>query len=371
MLIRIEPLGGCVASGADSMPDALPVAIDLPAPLRDEVAGWAEQHLGWQVVPLDGPPAPVLALVSTVPTPPSACSAVVVVDGPVDATAVRDAVAAGAVDALGWPDDRERLPTLAATRSHTRRVALGNEAERERAVVLAGVGGGVGTSTVALALAGVAAWSGCTTVVCGDDDVLGLAGVPAWQGPGGADLVALGAAAADEVRALAQPVPGIPGLAALGRGRGIRDTVGWPADLVVVDAGPLPPSAGVLDVDAVVARPDARLARLERLDVPLVLVGDAPLSRDAVARRLGRPPAAQLAWSQRVAVAGVRGRVPAALPGTWLRELRGLVRALPAAREAMGAPAAEGHRATPSSPTDHRTAPRAAHRRARRRRRGR
>lgn len=348
----------------------LPIAVALAPPLRDEVVGWVEQQLGWQVVPLEGPPRPALALVEPGELPGVRCPAVVVVDGSVDAEAVRAAVAAGAHDALGWPADRERLRGLSGL------TAAGESGDGRREVlVVAGVGGGVGTSTVALAVAGLAAWAGLRAIACGGDDLLALAGLPAWRGPGGADLAGLGGHAGAEVAGLAVAVAGVPGLLVLGRGRGVREADGWPADLVVVDAGPLDPDGGPAapggavgprpaagpaggaepvgaplgsddaaggatavppsvgdDPGLVVARPDARVLRWHAAGAPLVLVGHGPVPTRVVARHAGRP-AVVLPWSSRVAAAAVRGRVPAALPGSWLRHLwRAAVRLGPVRR---------------------------------------
>ena len=99
------------------------------------------------------------------------------------------------------------------------------------------------------------------------------------------------------------------------------DTGGWPVDAVVVDLRAPRHLAGA---DLVCAAPDARLAALDGQpgDLPVVIVGDGPLNRLAVTHRLGRPPVAWLPTSARVAHAGVAGRVPAGLPGTWLKALR-------------------------------------------------
>ncbi|QBI19390.1 hypothetical protein ER308_07395 [Egibacter rhizosphaerae] len=338
---------------------ALPVAVCLEPPLYDEVAGWVEQHLGWQVVTPEGPPSPALFLVAPARVSERDGPAVVVIDGVADAEAVRTALDAGALDALGWPEDRERLATLAERTgrpsTHGERTAAGGGGSTPhgrspdhvqpggpRLLVITGIGGGVGASTVALALAGLTAWAGHSVVVCGGDDLLALAGRDRWQGPGGRAVAALDAGAGQEIETLAVAVPGVERLRLLGDGRPVRRVAGWPADLVVVDAGP--EGDGVAeDADTEelageaavpgrgsgsrlrVARPDGRLVRAPRTGDPLVLVGDGPLSRRAVRGERGRNAVVSVPWSARVGVAGVRGRVPGALPGSWLAALRRLL----------------------------------------------
>jgi hypothetical protein len=113
-------------------------------------------------------------------------------------------------------------------------------------------------------------------------------------------------------------VPGVRGLAVLGGAPATLDPVGWPVDVVVVDARDR--TAGA---DVVVARADARLRSPAAAGAALV-VAAGPLAPGRARRRLDERPAAWLPWSDRVAAAAVRGRVPADLPGTFLRALRPL-----------------------------------------------
>lgn len=289
----------------------LPVSIDLPSRLSGEVSAFVETEAGWQVVGADGPPTPVLHIASSVS---GGAPTVVVVDGEPGAGLVRDLLLAGAVDVLAWPEDRHRLLDT------PRRVVAAPAAPRgPRLLRLGGAAGGTGTSTVALALGGLVAWSGRRALVVGDDDLGVLCGVDAWQGPGAVELAVLDPGdAASEVDGLARPVAGVPGLRCLGGGGGaVAHVAGWPADVVVADR-----RVADAAVDLVVARPDACLRGVGA--APVVVVGDRPLDRAGVRRVLGRDPAWVLPWSARVARAGLSGRVPSALPGAWLRRLRPL-----------------------------------------------
>lgn len=332
----------------------LPVTVDLPGALGQEVTAWVEVEAGWQVVAGDGPPAPALAL-TPAPVPGTPC--VVVIDGVPDAERVRDALLGGALDVLGWPQDRDRLLD-APLRSRAGR----GPRPGPGVVGVAGAGGGAGTSTVALAVGGLLAWSGRATVVVGGDDLLALCGLPPWHGPGAAELSALDpAGAAAELPGLARPVAGLDGLAVLGGSAGgPPDTSGWAVGAVVVDLGTLsdrlhrthpvprrppahlvavPPSPGrpapAAPVavgaasgrgvpDLLVARPDGslRVAATTPADVPVLVVGEGPLDRAGARHLLGRAPVAWLPSSARVARAGMAGRVPSGLPGTWLAALR-------------------------------------------------
>lgn len=304
------------AASAVGVPADLPVALCLRDPLRREVRAWVEGELGWQVVPESGPPRPALTLCGA-DEPRRGC--VVVADGPLEAATLRSALAAGARDAVGWPDDRLRLVEVVG-RPEAGPVSAGPPLLR-----VAGAGGGVGTSTIALALAGLGAWSGRDVVVIGDDDLLSLCGIGAWEGPGLAELVALASVdSAAELEALALPVAGVDGLRALGGRSTSReaDRSGWRVDLVVVDQGRVGAADEANPPDIVVTAPDARARGAAGIDGPLLVVGDGPLDRAGVRRAAGRSPDGWLEWSARVARAGVAGRVPASLPGSWVDTLR-------------------------------------------------
>lgn len=293
----------------------LPVVVDLPGRLGEEVAAFVEVEAGWQVVSATGPLTPVLQLTTT---PSAGRPCVVVVEGPVRAEGARAALLGGALDVIAWPDDRARL-LEAPLRVH----ATPCNGSGPKVLRIAGCSGGAGTSTVALAVGGLLAWSGRATLVVGDEDLLRLCGIGHWSGPGAPELGQLDeASAALEVTGLARPIPGVNGLAVLGGGgAAIGGVAGWPVQAVVVDLRAPRQLAGA---DLVCARPDAGLGALDGqpADLPVLVVGDGPLDQAGVRHRLGRPPLAWLPGSARVARAGVAGRVPAGLPGAWLETLR-------------------------------------------------
>lgn len=296
--------------------EALPVAVDLPGVLGQEVAAYVEEA-GWQVVSSDGPPHPVLQLAAVaVPGRRS----VIVVDGTPAADMVRAGLVAGALDVIGWPADRQRLldAPLRVPRPG------GGGAGATPVVAVGGAAGGVGTSTVALAAGGLLAWSGRRVLVCGGDDLVRLAGLAPWQGPGAADLAGLGPReAVAEAGALAVGVPSVPGLAVLGGGVPPLPAATWPFDALVTDQRAV---AGGSGCGLVVARPDASLRAVAPDAGPVVICGAGPLDAAGVRRLLGRSPVGWLPDSARVARAGLAGRVPASVPGSWLRVLRAALR---------------------------------------------
>lgn len=315
---RFEPL----TSKGRAVQD-LPVAVVLADPLGAEVAAWVETA-GWQVVGLDGPLRPALVLAGRVlPGLPS----VVVVEGSPAIAEVRSAIQAGAVDVIAWPEDRTRLMEIPA-RLGSAAAPSGGPA----VVGLAGVAGGAGTSTLALALGGLLAWSGRRVVVVGDEDLLRLCRCDPWRGPGAAELAVLEpAAAAGEVTQLARSVPGLPALWALGGGALPTAAVRtWPFDAVVLDR-----RCDAAEADILCGRPDVHLAAARSLPGTLIVNGGGPLDRSSVTALLERPPAGWLPASARVARAGSAGLVPSALPGRWLELLRSAAVHALAARRAL------------------------------------
>ena len=279
----------------------LPVVVALPEPLDGQVTLWVERDLGWQVVDGDGPLLPALALADR---PHGGLPWIGIVDGAADQHRTRALLEAGAADVIGWPDDRARVPLVAVRVDVHRR-----RAPRGRRVVIAGVAGGVGTTTIALASGGLLAWRGATVLVTGSRALGELAGVAG--------------AASGAHRA----VGGVPRLSvSVADGR----APAWDGDLVVVDDGVvggvgMGTSAGAT---VLVSRPDAGLRRARVSGRPVIVVGDGPLATGEVVRVLGRPPLAHLPYSARVARAGLTGRVPASLPGRWLRSLEAGLREL-------------------------------------------
>lgn len=318
----------------------LPVSVELPGALGQELTRFVEAEAGWQVVAPAGPPLPVLVLAAQ-PQPGRPC--VVVVAGRPTADDIREGLLAGALDVIGWPEGRARL--LDVPLRFTEPAPRGPLPAVLRVV---GTAGGAGTSTVALALAGLCAWSGRRTVVVGGEDLLALCGGAGWSGPGVAALQALGpGGAAVEFPAVTRPVPGVRGLRVLsGEGNALPEPTGWPVDVVVTDQrAALPPpsphssivpaarssAAAPKQGDAlvVVTRPDgtARLAAGLARTAAVLVVGQGPLDRLGVRRVLGRSEDAWLPASARVARAGLLGRVPSSLPGTWVALLRHTVSA--------------------------------------------
>jgi hypothetical protein len=320
--------GDQVAEPQQRRDEDLPVAVELSGALGEEVAAWVEAQAGWQVVAPEGPPAPAVSLVDQVD---GRSSCVVVVEGETDLARTRAELLAGAVDVIAWPDERERL--LEAPQ----RLRAGMEPATSGPAVfrIAGVAGGVGTSTVALALGGLLAWAGQAVVVVGGDDLLRLCGLAPWSGPGADELAELDpAGAAKEVDTLARAVAGVDGLRVLGgSGQAVGSAAGWGVGVVVADLGTVARHRGggqprgkavrsAAGADLLVGTPDARLRAVEGETVcPAVVVGEGGLGKQGVRRMLGQAPVGWLASSARVARAGLVGRVPSGLPGSWLASL--------------------------------------------------
>lgn len=286
----------------------LPVAVDLPPDLSRDVSAFVEAEAGWQVVDSGGPLVPALHLTAT-PSQDRRC--VVIATAATPLPELRSALLGGAIDVITWPDERHRLLEAPARLPDETSSAHGPAVLR-----IAGARGGVGCSTVALAAAACVAWSGRRALIVCDSDALSLIGMSHWPGAGTAELAALGPQAAAEVAGVTKPVPGVEGLSVLGGGRDLAGVGGWPYDLVVVDAGTAAEGA-----DVTVARADGAVAAAGDSTVVLV-VEHGPLDRAGVRRRLGRRPTGWLPYSARVARAALAGRVPSALPGSWVKSVR-------------------------------------------------
>jgi hypothetical protein len=304
------------ALGADAV--ALPVVIDLAGPHAEAVRGWVEGVLGWQPVAGDtadlvpaairlldpgsvpsllpaGRPIPTVLLVSEADTAPVAAAA---------------ASRSHPELVLAWPQERERLASAVdALLASSRRPGSPG-----RVIRVGGAAGGTGTSTVALALAGLSAWSGLRS----------LAAVGVTAPLGEVVTVAGSALEAPDLWQRATPLPGTQ------RARAVR---------VVTDQQPLPePPSGDLevavldvgvgtDVDVLVCRADAAGldAAAATTAAAVVVVGDGPASPAAVRRACGGRRRLTLPRSARVERAGLHRRVPGALPGRWLHALWPLV----------------------------------------------
>lgn len=297
--------------------EALPVLLALGRPDAGRVTAWVEGVLGWQPVDAGaGGLHPRLRIADVTggtgdgAGPHGVVPTVLLVAADDDALAVALAVQQLSPAAvLSWPDERERLRSVAAELLGRARPV----ATEEQTIRVGGASGGVGTTTVALALGALASWRHGATLV------VSAGAVPAAT----SRTVELEALAGQRTFEEASPVAGIPGL------RVVR-TSAPPRD-VPVDAGAaavVVRDVGVADdTDVLVLRRDAAgVAALERSPAAVAVVlddGCAPMG--AVAGAAGGRPAVVVPRSARVARAGLLRRVPAALPGSYLRSLRPLV----------------------------------------------
>jgi hypothetical protein len=301
---------------------ALPVRVALLGPHATSVRRWVEGVLGWQAV--DAATAafvpPALVLLDTAPgrdadeveaAGVARVPRVLVVDDGGAATGVADLTLAVRPDAVvSWPSGRERLAALVADLL-ARAVVSHSPATIVR---VGGVSGGVGTTTIALALGGLCAWQGTITLV-------GVRGASPDLRP-----VTVESLSSSDIWSRAEPLPG------LARLRGVR-LVGAGAPPAITDARL---ARVVLDVgvdpacDVVVCRPDAAaLAMASSLLASLVVVvGDGPVPLRRLRRALEGRRIVTVPYSARVARAAVQGRTPAGLPGAWLRRLVPLQRAV-------------------------------------------
>lgn len=307
---------------------ALPVQVAVGAAQADAVIAWVEGVLGWQVSDLGAQdPVPPVLLLRDVTHPQAPAGArgqdelptlLLVPDGAPAAAAAEAATRLRPAAVVGWPSQRERLPELAAALLARPRDRPG----QPTVLRVGGSAGGVGTTTIALALAGVKAWSGTRTLVA----VRGL-GLP-WRP---VPAAALGGA---ELWSAADPLPGFDG-----RLRAVRLVDGEepppladPAiDAAVLDLGPHP------DGEVLVCRADAAgLCALEATAAAaVVVVGTGPVARTRIARALSGRRWVEVPLSARVARASLQARVPAGLPGSWVARLSPLV--VPGARNAAEA----------------------------------
>jgi hypothetical protein len=294
---------------------ALPVALDLAGRHAEAVRRWVEGVLGWQ--PVDGEtadlvPAAVrlLDLDGAAGGAPGSGVPIGLLVGPEDPPALAASTASRWRPdlVLAWPDERDRLREVVEAALVAPRPSRGTG----RVVRVGGAAGGVGTSTVALALAGLSAWSGLRA--------LAVVGPSAPVG----EVVTVPAAAlsAPDLWQRASRLPGVP------RARVVRvldrqplpDTAAGDLEVAVLDVGV------ASDVEVLVCRADAAGLDAARSTTAaaVVVVGDGPASSAAVRRACGGRRWLRLPHSARVARAGLHRRVPTALPGTWLRALQPL-----------------------------------------------
>lgn len=310
---RLDEPASAPPSGVEEL-TALPVLLDVAGPDALRVAAWVEGVLGWQPVEGDGVGlVPGLRLVDpatseraavAAPHPRPEVPTVLLV--PTDAPPLPVARAAVRIrpdEVVAWPDERDRLPDLAG---RLRSRAEPREGGHELRV--GGASGGVGTTTVALAVAALTAWQAGPTLLLTHGTVPvavpriipadGLAGPRTWSE--------------------AHAVAGVPGLRVLRVDRPVPD------DAVAADGARVVRDVGVAaDVDVLIARRDAAgLAAIERsVAAAVVLVDDGVVPMGAMHAAAGGRRVVVVPRSVRVARAAVRGRVPVALPGSFLRVL--------------------------------------------------
>ncbi len=288
--------------------EALPVRLVLAGPHSVSVGRWVESVAGWQAVEAAAsrlvPPVLTLADVAGAGAAPADLPLVLLVaedDEP------RAAAAAATRSSALVPRPTERRELVEVTAAVS--LAATPRPLETLELRVGGAAGGVGTTIVALALGGLVAWRGRPTLV------LSHGTVPCPGGRSGVPEELSGVHVWD----LATPAPGVPSLRVLRLPAAVADDglETAPATLVVRDLG-VDLSGDVL----VVRRDRSGLEALTRSAAGVTLVSDtgaAPwrsLERAAGGRRLVRLP-----WSMRVAQAALVGRVPAGLPGSWLRAL--------------------------------------------------
>lgn len=294
----------------------VPVAIDVAGPVRTQLERVVEGALGWQVVAADDPVLPPrLLLVDPARAAAHAGGAVplVLVTVPNDDPAVAARAAQHATAVLDGVPDATALRHLAA------RTPAGQARGRRPWCTVAAAAGGVGATTVATALAGLRAWQHGPTLLA--------ASGPSHQD--GTPAVAAADLASPAVWTAAVPAVGLEDLRVVR----LRDAA------VPRDAGPVPLvlERGATDpvdpaADVLVVRPDraglAAVAHGVGAVVLVVVVGRGAIATTEFERAAGGRPLLTCPWSARVAAAAAAGRLPADVPGSWLRPLAEVVAVL-------------------------------------------
>lgn len=278
--------------------DALPVRLHLRGPHAGAVERWV-LSVGWQPVTDDVGVPSALALVdvpAALQDPPETAAAVLLVADDAPEQAATAAVRLGVAEVVAWPEERTRLPEIAG------RVVGRRMPGQVEDLRVSGGAGGVGASLVAQALAGLCAWRGRRTLVLRSAVRVGgaadeLEGTAAWR-------AAVPVPGVQRLRRLEVPDPGVT-------------VAGGPAELVVRDLGVS------RDTDVLVIRRDrAGLEAAAATTAAVIVVnGDGPATSAAFRRAAAGRRAVIVPWSARVARADLHDRVPAGLPGTWLRTL--------------------------------------------------
>lgn len=283
------------------------VSLVLAGPHADAITRFVEAR-GWQ--PTDGGPLHPDVRLTDVEAADRGVddgTPVVLLVGPGvrGVAGARAAAVSGARSVLDWPDERERLPEIVAP-------FRARERPGPPRLTVGGAAGGVGTTTIALTVAGLSAWRGARVLA------LTHGSVPAACGP----AVDGDALAGPGTWSAATPVAGIGRLRVLRvRGPVAGGPVhAGPADLVVCDLGV------TTDADVLVVRRDrAGLSALEDTTAGTVVCTDLGVaSARGIVRLAGGRRLVVLDWSVRVARAALRRRIPAGLPGAWVRRLAGV-----------------------------------------------
>jgi len=288
---------------------ALPVLIQVSHTREGSLRRYVDGVLGWQPVGFEthGPFRARVRLTDDPATIDETLPAVLLVDDHgVSARDAKQLARHTSVSVCLWPSERDQLPRIVAEVLHAYTSDPG-----VRTLTVGGAAGGVGATTLALALGGICAWQSRTTLVAVNDVSLTVRDIsesaltdPAlWE--------------------QATPVAGIDGC------RVVHVNDGPPATRVrdprisqsVYDMGV------AHDVDVLVLRPDraGRFALDQTTASIVVVVGGGVFSLAQIHAVAGSRRVVAVEHSARVARAIAHRRIPAGLPGTWLRPLVGLV----------------------------------------------
>ena len=293
---------------------AVPVALAVAPERCEQLTRLVEGALGWPIVApgdVELPPVAVIADVVGAPAGEDRWRVPTVLLVAADDAA--PAVASAAVRAdgvLAWPTTPDRL----------RAAVLGTAPDGDRRPVCSVVGaaGGVGATTVALAIAGLHAWEHGRTLAV----VSGPTHLP------DAPVVAAGDLASPAMWSAGSAVPGLSALRAVGLRGPVLGTPAVGDVPTVLDAGVVPDDAA-LRPDVVVVRPDGTGLGVARTTAAswVVVVGTGPVGHRAIADAGGQR-LVRLRADPRVAAACLAGRHPTDAPGSWLRPLVPVVDAL-------------------------------------------
>lgn len=308
----------------EAPPTALPVALALGTRHVGSVRRWLEGTLGWQAVEddIDAPVPPVVRLIDVDAAASRALGSaagtthalqlptvLIVEDDDAPHVVAEVARTLAPLGVCRWPTDRDALPDLVARALRSPRASP----RSGRTLRVGATAGGVGATTVALALAGIAAWGGrrSLAVVHGQTGARAVTSVPP------------DALAAPDLWNRAAPVPGLAGMRVVHTGRVPADVT--PEDrrieLAVLDVGT------EVDADIVVCRPDGAASALlpSTMAGAVVVVGAGLLSGQRIRELAGGRQVVHVPSSARVARAVLRHQVPTGLPGAWLALLEELV----------------------------------------------